>query len=152
MTPQPTTAFACVLATPVWAAPGVCLIDARPVSAGIFAYHIVGRIKKASLLLQIGYPIPSDLRVWYNDTELIDEVLYEFPTGSLIAILPDGGQYTPGGTLRQMISSGRHWSPSDPFLHPSQSTDFLMMHEGGQRVLAIDLDNEHLRQVQAEGS
>ena len=142
VTPQPTAAFACVLATPVWAAPGVCLIDARSVSAGIFAYHIVGRIKKSSILLQLGHPIPSDLRVCYDDTELVDEVLYEFPTGSLLTILPAGGQYTPGGTLRQMLSSGRYWSPSDPFLHPSQSIDFLMMHEGGQRVLAIDLDNE----------
>ena len=140
--PQPSTAFACILATPVWVATGICLIDARPVGAGIFAYRVVGSIKRESILIQLGYPIPSGLRVWYNNTILADEVLYDFPTGSLLVVLPADGEYTPGGTLRQMLSSSRGWNPSDPFLNPDLRTDFLMMHEGGQKVVTIDLENE----------
>ncbi|CAE7252408.1 unnamed protein product [Symbiodinium microadriaticum] len=140
--PQPTTAFACILATPVWVASGICLVDARSVDAGIFAYYFDGRIKRESILIQLGHSIPSDLQVWCNGAELADEVLYEFPTGSLLVLLTAGGEYIPRGTLRQMLSSSRGWSQSDPFLHPDHRTDFLMMHEGGQKVLTIDLENE----------
>ena len=140
--PQPTAAFACIIAAPVWAAAGICLIDARSVGAGIFAYHFVGRIKRESILIQLGHSIPSDLRVWYDSAELADEVLYEFPTGSLLVLLTADGECTSRGTLRQMLSSSRGWNQSDPFLHPDHRTDFLMMHEGGQKVLTIDLDNE----------
>ena len=142
VTPQPTAAFACILAAPVWAAAGICLIDARSVGDGIFAYHFVGRIKRESILIHLGHPIPSDIRVWYNNAELADEVLYEFPTGSLLVLLTTDGENGPRGTLQQMLSSSRGWSPSDPFLQSEHRTDFLMMHEGGQRVLTIDLDNE----------
>ena len=140
--PQPTSAFACLLATPVWISSGVCLLDARSINQGIFAHQFFGRIKRASILLQIGYSPPSDLQVFYDGNALEDEVLYEFPTGSLLVILPAEAGYVARPTFHQVLTNSGGWDPSDPFLHPEVRTDFLMIHEHGQRVLPIDLDND----------
>ncbi|CAE7440416.1 hypothetical protein AK812_SmicGene3513 [Symbiodinium microadriaticum] len=139
--PQPTSAFACLLATPVWVSSGICLLDARSINQGIFAHQFFGRIKRASILLQIGHPPPSDLQVFHDGTALEDEVLHEFPTGCLLVILPAEAGYVARPTFQQVLTNSG-WDQSDPFLHPETRTDFLMIHEHGQRVLPIDLDND----------
>ena len=140
--PQPASSFACLLAIPVWVSSGICLIDARAVNQGIFAHQFFGRVKRASILLQIGHPLTSDLRVRHDGHTLADEVLYEFSNGSLLEILPVGADPTVRHTFGQLLANGHRWDPSDPFLYTEEGTDFLLIHEHGRRAVSINLDTD----------
>ena len=139
--PQPSTNFACVVATPVWAAPGICLIDGRHINQSIFAQHLAGRLNRTSVLLHLGHATDADVQIYFEGRALVDNVLYEFPTGSLLVLAPSQDPLLPTGTLQGMLADHTCWDPSDPFLHATSQANFLLLSDGMHDVVGVDVDS-----------
>ena len=116
------------------------MIDSRKVGQGLYAQHLNGRLNRTSVLLQLGFSTESDIQIYFENRPLVDHVLYEFPTGSLLVLVPVDVAPATLGSLQSMLADPTCWDPSDPCLHTEVGTDFLLLSDGGQRTVNIDLD------------
>ncbi|CAE7844850.1 unnamed protein product [Symbiodinium necroappetens] len=86
--PQPDISFGTVLAVPERASVfGCCVVaDLRLVDNRLFAYLIKGRLNRSSLLLQLGVPDTTGLRVYLGHTLMQELGLYTFQEGLTISV------------------------------------------------------------------
>ena len=153
--PQPDQTFACLLAVPDWVTNEVCcLIDLRALDGRLFAIVLFSTMKRSWILLHLGLPADSHLRVYVAEVLLEPDRLYDVHLGATITILPADGTLRPGGTLTDMLRSEAHWLPQCPLYDGPDASSFLILSDGGHKVTHIDVANaltsRRLKHISAE--
>ncbi|CAE7255005.1 unnamed protein product, partial [Symbiodinium sp. KB8] len=147
-TPQPDISFGTVLAVPEWASVyGCCVVaDLRLVDNRLFAYLINGRLNRSSLLLQLGVADAVGLRVYLGHALMEEQGMYSFQEGLTISVVPAGRLLAPKASLESLLEGIRAWVMPCPNFPGRHQIAFLVLHEGGHRVLPIDVEEVQLSQ------
>ncbi|OLP89784.1 hypothetical protein AK812_SmicGene28712 [Symbiodinium microadriaticum] len=153
--PQPDRTFASLLAVPDWVTDEICcLIDLRALDGRLFALVVFGSMKRSWILLHLGLPQDPHLRVYVAEELLEPDRLYPVHLGVTITILPADRTLQPGGTLADMLSSEAHWLPQCPLYDGPDDSSFLLLSDGGCKVVHIDVENaltsRRLKNISAE--
>ena len=140
--PQPDISFGTVLAVPEWASVfGCCVVaDLRLVDNRLFAYLIKGRLNRSSLLLQLGVPDATGLRVYLGHTLMQEIGLYTFQEGLTISVVPAGRLLAPKASLSSLLEGVHNWIMPCPIFTGSHQTAFLVLHEGGHKIIPVDVE------------
>ena len=152
--PQPDLGFASVLAVPVWSTYRICLVDTRSIDGRLYAQQFADDLSRSSILLQIGVPDAPGTRLFLAGRELALTGLHPIPHGGLLVVVLPNVRPDPRFSLSQLLTGLAEWHLHSPFLEANPSTDFLMISDGGCRVLPVDLDgtttSERFKHVAAE--
>ena len=137
--PQPSHAFGSILAIPSWAADVVCvLIDTRALDGRLFALEVRGRLNRSSLLHQVGLGADQPIAVYLHGQALDLHTWYRFLSGDTVQFLPETDVLPQPHALEDMLRSTQGWTYPCPDFHGPHDVAFLVLTEGGSKVIPID--------------
>ena len=137
--PQPDPAYGCLLAIPDWVTTQVCcLIDTRSIDGRLFAGIFFSNMKRSWILLHIGVADAPQLQVYVAETLLDDHQLYPVYLGATVTVLPGAHAHQPGPVLADMLLDASPWQEHCPNLDGPDSSSFLVLSDGGYKVMPID--------------
>ena len=139
--PQPDTSFGTILALPDWfQQDAIVLVDVRSSDGRMFATVFKGRLNRASILMHLQLTDRPELLIFAGGAALDSDSWFSFQSGETVLVLQQGFDPVPHPQLDDMLQQVHDWDDSLPVLGGPHFPLFLVMSDGGQHQVPVDVE------------